>query len=67
SLLGKPTISIAPIHFYVEKYLVSSGLVQKAYDSKDLVRLTKKMIIDKNYAYKQRRMAKHILDNMDDP
>jgi predicted glycosyltransferase len=67
SLLGKPTISIAPIHFYVEKYLISSGLVQKAYDSKDLVRLTKKMIIDKNYAYKQRRMAKHILDNMDDP
>lgn len=67
SLLGKPTISIAPIHFYVEKYLISSGLVQKASDSKDLVRLIKKMIIDKNYAYKQRRMAKHILDNMDDP
>jgi uncharacterized protein len=67
SLLGKPTISIAPIHFYVEQYLTSSGLVQKASSSKDLVRLTKKMIIDKNYAYKQRRMAKHILNNMDDP
>ena len=30
SLLGKPTISIAPIRFYVEKYLVSSGLVKRA-------------------------------------
>jgi predicted glycosyltransferase len=67
SLLGKPTISIAPIHFYVEKYLISSGLAQRASNSKDLVRLTKKMIIDKDYAHKQRKMAKHILDNMDDP
>jgi predicted glycosyltransferase len=67
SLLGKPTISIAPVPFYVEKYLVSSGLVQKASNSKNLVRLTKKMILNKDYASKQRKMAKHILDNMDDP
>ncbi|MGC2426312.1 MAG: DUF354 domain-containing protein [Nitrososphaeraceae archaeon] len=67
SLLGKPTISIAPVPFYVEKYLVASGLVQKASNSKNLVRLTKKMILNKDYASKQRKMAKHILDNMDDP
>jgi predicted glycosyltransferase len=67
SLLGKPTISIAPVPFYVEKYLISSGLVQKASNSKNLVRLTKKMILNKDYASKQRKMAKHILDNMDDP
>ena len=29
SLLGKPTISIAPLHFYVEKYLLSAGLYRE--------------------------------------
>jgi predicted glycosyltransferase len=67
SLLGKPTISIAPIQFYVEKYLLSSGLVQRACSPTDLVRLTKKMIIDNNYAKKQKKKAKLILDEMDDP
>ncbi|HZA07023.1 MAG TPA: DUF354 domain-containing protein [Nitrososphaeraceae archaeon] len=67
SLLGKPTISIAPVRFYVEKYLISSGLVQRASSSKNLVRLTKKMITDKSYAEKQRKKAKRILDKMDDP
>jgi len=67
SLLGKPTISIAPLHFYVEKYLLSAGLVQRACTSKDLLQLTKKMIIDKKYAEKQKNKAKHILDEMDDP
>jgi predicted glycosyltransferase len=67
SLLGKPTISIAPIQFYVEKYLLSSGLVRRACSPTDLVRLTKKMIIDNNYAKKQKKKAKLILDEMDDP
>lgn len=67
SLLGKPTISIAPLHFYVEKYLLSSGLVKRACSSRDLLRLTKKMIVDKDYAEKQKKKAKHILDGMDDP
>jgi predicted glycosyltransferase len=67
SLLGKPTISIAPIRFYVERYLVSSGLVQRANSSKALIKLTKKMITDKTYVQKQKKKAKHILDKMDDP
>jgi len=67
SLLGKPTISIAPIRFYVEKYLVSSGLVQRASSSRTLIKLTHKMITDKSYVQKQKRNAKHILDKMDDP
>jgi predicted glycosyltransferase len=67
SLLGKPTISIAPIRFYVERYLVSSGLVQRANSSKILIKLTKKMITDKIYVQKQKKKAKHILDKMDDP
>ena len=67
SLLGKPTISIAPLRFYVEKYLISSGLVQRASSSRNLIRLAKKMVIDKSYAEKQKKRAKHILDKMDDP
>jgi uncharacterized protein len=67
ALLGKPTISIAPIRFHVEKYLISSGLVQRASSSRNLIRLTKKMITDKSYAQKHKKKAKYILDKMDDP
>jgi len=67
SLLGKPTISIAPVHFYVEKYLVASGLAKKASDSRDLVRLTKKLISDNEYASRQKKRAQQILDSMEDP
>lgn len=49
ALIGKPTISIGPLHFHVEKYLVRSGLVRKAANAKSLVRLGKKMISDDRY------------------
>jgi predicted glycosyltransferase len=67
SLLGKPTISIAPVRFYVEKYLIKSGLVKRAASSRDLVRLSKRMLSDKRYASTQQNRARHILDGMDDP
>jgi uncharacterized protein len=67
SLLGKPTISISPIRFYVEKYLVTSGLVKRASNPIDLVRLTKKMLSSESYKRKQRRLAAGILDKMEDP
>jgi uncharacterized protein len=67
SLLGKPTISISPIRFYVEKYLVTSGLVKRASNPMDLVRLTKKMLSSESYKRKQRRLAACILDKMEDP
>jgi predicted glycosyltransferase len=67
SLLGKPTISIAPIRFYVEKYLVSSGLVKRAADSREVAKLAEKMINDKKYIYSQQIRAKRILDKMEDP
>lgn len=67
SLLGKPTISIAPIRFYVEKYLVSSGLVKRAADSREVAKLAERMINDKKYVYSQQIRAKRILDKMEDP
>jgi predicted glycosyltransferase len=67
SLLGTPTISISPIRFYVEKYLVASGLVKRASNSTELVRLTNKMLTDENYKTKQRRLAKCVFEKMEDP
>jgi predicted glycosyltransferase len=66
-LLGKPTISIAPVPFYVEKYLISSGLLQRANSPEHLVLLTKKMVTDDYYTEKQKKKAKRVLENMDDP
>jgi uncharacterized protein len=67
ALLGKPTISIAPIQFYVDKYLVKSGLVKRAIDSRSLVRLGRKMISDERYIQTQEKRAAHILGRMEDP
>ena len=67
ALLGKPTISIAPVRYYVEKYLTSIGLVQRASSSKHILQLAKKMILDKNYVERQEKKAMHIIKSMDDP
>ena len=67
ALLGKPTISIAPIQFYVDKYLVKSGLVKRASNSRSLVRLGMKMISDERYIQTQKKRATRILGTMEDP
>ncbi len=67
ALLGKPTISIAPIQFYVEKYLVRSGLVKRANNSRSLVRLGMKMLSDEWYIGMQKKRAARILGSMEDP
>jgi uncharacterized protein len=67
ALLGKPTISIAPIQFYVDKYLVKSGLVKRASNSRSLVRLGMKMISDERYIQTQKKRAMRILGTMEDP
>ena len=67
ALLGKPTISIAPVRFYVEKYLINSGLVKRAVDARNLLRLSKRMLSDKHYIRNQENRARRILDSMDDP
>ena len=67
ALLGKPTISIAPIQYDVEKYLVKTGLVKKATDSKTLVKLGKKLISDQKYQQALKKKAKLLLARMEDP
>ncbi len=67
ALLGKPTISIAPLPYYVEKYLVRTGLVSKATNARLLVKMSKKMIFDDRYRQAQKKKAARILAGMEDP
>ena len=67
ALLGKPAISIAPLQFYVEKYLLKSGLVKRATNAKSLVKLGRKMITDERYRQAQKKKAARILAGMEDP
>ena len=66
-LMGKPAISIAPISFYVEKYLFKSGLLLKALTPSDLVKLAMKALKDPDISLNQKQNAKHILARMEDP
>lgn len=67
ALLGKPTISISPIHFYVDDYLIRSGLVEKALDQGELVQLVNRMLKNDTISRKQERLADKILKFMEDP
>jgi uncharacterized protein len=67
ALLGKPVISIMPLQLYVEKYLLKSGLVKRAGNSRLLVELTRKMITDDRYRQAQKKRAARILSWMEDP
>lgn len=67
ALLGVPTISIAPVKFHVEDYLVRAGLVTRARDTKALVRAGKKMLSDASLIEKHRKKASRILASMEDP
>ena len=66
-LMGKPAISIAPISFYVEKYLLKSGLLLKALNPTDLVRLVTKTLKDPRESARHRQNASLILQKMEDP
>jgi predicted glycosyltransferase len=66
-LMGKPTISIAPITFYVERYLIRSGLLLKASKPNELVGLARRILTDAASYPNQRRNANVILEKMEDP
>jgi len=66
ALLGKPTISISPIKFYVDDYLVKTGLIRKISNSSRVVGILHQMQSSK-FRREQKNRAKQILDQMEDP
>lgn len=67
ALLGVPTISIAPVRYHVEDYLVKTGLVAKTRDAKALARLARKMLSDEKIRKAHSKKAAHVLASMEDP
>jgi uncharacterized protein len=67
ALMGKPTISIAPVSFSVEKYLISQGLALRASTPEGLERIMKKFVADKTTGQKQVMRASRIVRKMEDP
>jgi uncharacterized protein len=66
-LLGKPTISISPIKFYVDDYLVKTRLIHKVTNSSQVVKLLRHIQYDNAFKLKQKNHANRILIRMEDP
>ena len=67
ALLGVPTISIAPVRYHVEEYLVRSGLVSRASNAASLVKLATRMLLEERYFRAQNKKAKRALASMENP
>jgi predicted glycosyltransferase len=67
ALLGVPTISIAPVRYHVEDYLVKTGLIARTRDQKALLKIAKKMIADTKFRGVHAKKAARILASMEDP
>jgi hypothetical protein len=67
ALLGKPTISIAPVSFYVEKYLISHGLAKRPSGPEELEKMMRKLVADRHFAHKQLKKANRVVQKMEDP
>jgi predicted glycosyltransferase len=67
ALMGKPTVSIAPVRYYVEKYLLDCGLVRRANSANGLTKLVSEMVTDRGLSAEQKKRADYILDSMEDP
>ncbi len=66
-LLGKPTISIAPIDFTVDDYLIKKGLVKKTRDPQNVINFITKILKDPNYAKIINKKANDLRKTMEDP
>lgn len=67
ALLGKPTISIAPIQFYIDDYLKRIGLVQQASTPKRLGEMVRVLLSDDKKRVDTMRSAAKIINNMENP
>jgi len=67
ALLGKPTISISPIKFYVDDYLVKTSLIYKIKNPAQIVKTLRRIKSDNLFRLRQKNRAQHILNRMEDP
>jgi len=67
ALMGKPTISISPIKFYVDDFLIRNALIHKVTNSTQIVKLLIQIQNDNRFSIKQKNRAQQILKNMEDP
>lgn len=67
ALLGKPTISIAPVRFFIDDYLNKIGLVSRAFDISSLDKIVSLFLNDTKKCYILEEKAKLILSNMENP
>jgi uncharacterized protein len=67
ALLGRPTISIAPVHFYVDDYLKKTGLIKRAFTASRLVSLVNLFLNDREQCVLLEKKARKMLSEMEDP
>lgn len=67
ALLGIPTISIAPVHFYVDDYLRRIGLIKRAFTVSHLVSLINTFLNNEINCKLLEKKAEKILSEMEDP
>ncbi|VFJ14239.1 conserved protein of unknown function [Candidatus Nitrosocosmicus franklandus] len=67
ALLGKPTISIAPIQFYIDDYLKKIGLVKQALTPYQLDKLVNSFLTDQERCDEVRDNANRIIKEMENP
>lgn len=67
ALLGRPTISIAPIQFYIDDYLKKMGLVQQVSTPKQLGETVSVLLSDDKRCVETMKNAVKVISNMENP
>jgi predicted glycosyltransferase len=67
ALLGIPTISIAPVRFYIDDFLRKTGLVKRAFTTSQMVNSINSFLADEDYCSRLKIKATKILNEMEDP
>ena len=67
ALLGIPTISIAPVHFYIDDYLKKIGLIKRASTVSQLISIVNMFLNNEDNCKAVEEKARKILNEMEDP
>ena len=67
ALMGKPVISIAPIRFYINDYLLRMNLIHQVNERNALIKLLTKFQDNPQMRHSQQELAKKLVHEMEDP